>query len=569
MLTHSQGFTIPENTDLYKHILRHFIRNQHFFTKKQDGSSVLHKEAEGNRKKKQDDNEIIDYIPLPIKQFVLDSLKEQMVLLSQIPQLYEHKMGDIVKTPEKVTRGNYKLNNIEMKLEKENKFLEEALQKINENGIETINLNEMVKFKKIVKRRLNVFNLLEDYIKATGALEKEVHNEKEVMAQEELQETVQKIQEIRENLGIDDIPKAILFSGLPETNKLTPNDSMSSGLTLRIEKSLSNPQPATNEMVKSILHSVSILKNVKRAISTLSEKKNISPENNTPLINMDALESSGQPSPFALKSSFDATVKLPRINSSEIIGEEEFEETPYSLHLPKPKFALYKGDPNAYLEEKLKSYHDTLEYEQSLKKYSEDLSSLQSPVTTDGLEKDPDNFIKFKMVKKKKKNPNTSTSSGSIITSHQNDRKEFSSFRYASDEEKKGKSDEEEKETEDEIVLNKTNRLSQIRKLQQGRSEPGSPGKLITGKSPKVSDGISSSKSSKGYETFSSARMADVDPFKVQQVKPAQIGLSKTMQAALQHLGTATIPEFLSQATGGTNSGVNKRVVTPSNGKLL
>jgi len=514
--THSQGFTIPENIDLYKHLLRHILKNQHLFVVK-----PAEKPAEVWNKAKPEPD--VDYVPLKIKQLILENTKEQMALLSHIPDLYELKMGtDINSMTSGFDQKAYHMENVEKKLEKENNFLQDVLHKINENGIETVNFNDMIKFKKIVRRRLHVFNQLEDFIKNSGALEKETQNEDELAAQEELQQTVQRIKEIRANLDIEDIPKSALSPLTTESPENKLKEELSPISTQPRSRTSSISDFSTHRMVDSILQSVITFRNVKNAINTLRDKS--SPND----LSLETRQKS------------DAAPRLSLFGTNNTIGEENDDGSPHSqTQIPQRFSALYQGDPKAFLEAQLQKYQNRISQEKEARESatSKEASPKANSKVLENSPKggiNPFNFLKFKMIKKKK-NPNTNVRT-SMIASRTNT-KDFERIQLS-----QGAKSSHDSKTFEEI--------------EQKQQQPE-----ILSKSDKISENASRSKIPepsplKFLDEPGSPKVFDGNPFSIQKVKPSNVVLSQAAQMALKHLGKVLVPNFLSQATGGVSPGV-------------
>ena len=111
----------------------------------------------------------IEFVPIKIKQFVIDSNQREFLMLDEIAKLFELKMGiNLNKKIETAAEMNYNINNIEQELEQENAYIQQILKRINEKGIESVSLGEMIRYKKIINKRLNVFNQLQDEMNLGG-----------------------------------------------------------------------------------------------------------------------------------------------------------------------------------------------------------------------------------------------------------------------------------------------------------------------------------------------------------------------------------------------------------------
>lgn len=455
VVNHSKGFTLPENTDFYKHVLRHIIKHQCLFSRTRRQNEGESSQSPVKRREKEEED--IEYIPITIKQFILETNKEQMALLTHIPKLYELKTGTPLFNESK---DDYDVLDIEEKLEKENWFLENVLSNINDNGIEAVKAEDMTKFKKIVKRRMKIFTKLENFIEESGVLSKESNHPEDVPMKEEIKETINRIQEIRINLGIEDIPqKALYSSAIPEEEAGEKEEQFpdeggqhsrtASAVSMKgsapfsgdnVAKRLTIPRGSvmgressgsqgegsyTSRILKTILESVDTFKGSPKHGFTLSPLKE-----DQSYISRISRESS-QP-----RESF---VPVPRKGSmprKSSIGEEPGKPTPGTSYpstaVSSPKFfSLIKDIPYSNIGKYTIHPSVTLKISESSPKAQfgqsktfnvngtiEGMSDASQAIVQE-LAQQPQQAQQgstFKKVKKTKRNPNVNTSSGTLVT---------------------------------------------------------------------------------------------------------------------------------------------------------
>ena len=83
-----------------------------------------------------------------------------------------------------------------MEMEKENDFIQDILKQVNQQGIESISLQKMLRFKQIMRRRLDVFIDLKTQIETSGILTKKALTAEDSQLKQELRSTFKQIRDI-------------------------------------------------------------------------------------------------------------------------------------------------------------------------------------------------------------------------------------------------------------------------------------------------------------------------------------------------------------------------------------
>jgi len=283
---HSKGFQTSENVDLFNHVLRLLLKNHHLLktelaNTKSKTSTYKQNTDRGAQNSDDSDEDSIDYIPIEIKQFVLDVSKKELEVLENIVAMYENQTGNRLNTNETAKSDeNYTTAKLEVDMAKENDFLEEILKKINDSGVESISLNQMVKFKQIMRKRLQVFTRLQTHIEISGLLQSKPTTAQEAQFKEELQHTfrqVQKIAELHPLLSFRDHSLNPTSLGFGSRNLLSSRDGMRSSMTPfdpKTEFSTNN----TDSVVNSIKKSIETTRVLNRTVKELKKgRKTISP----------------------------------------------------------------------------------------------------------------------------------------------------------------------------------------------------------------------------------------------------------------------------------------------------
>ena len=283
---HSKGFQTSENVDLFNHVLRLLLKNHHLLktelvNTKSKTSTYKQNTERGAQNPEDSDEDSIDYIPIEIKQFVLDVSKKELEVLENIVAMYENQTGNRLNTNETgKPDDNYTTAKLEVDMAKENDFLEEILKKINDSGVESISLSQMVKFKQIMRKRVQVFTRLQTHIEISGLLQSKPTTAQEAQFKEELQHTfrqVQKIAELHPLLSFRDHSINPAGLGFDSRNLLSSRDGMRSSRTPfnpKTEFSTNN----TDSMVTSIKKSIETTRVLNRVVKELKrDRKTASP----------------------------------------------------------------------------------------------------------------------------------------------------------------------------------------------------------------------------------------------------------------------------------------------------
>jgi len=204
---HSKGFQTSDNVDLFNHVLRLLLKNHHLLktelvNNKSKQSTYKQNTDSKNQQDGGSDEESVDYMPIEIKHFVLDVSKKELEVLENIVSMYERQTGNRLNTNANDTTfkndETYTAAKLEDEMAKENNFLEQVLKKINDSGVDSISLSQMVKFKHIMRKRLEVFSRLQTHIEISGLLQTKPTTAQEAQFKEELQHTFRQVQKIAE-----------------------------------------------------------------------------------------------------------------------------------------------------------------------------------------------------------------------------------------------------------------------------------------------------------------------------------------------------------------------------------
>lgn len=197
---HSKGFQTSENVDLFNHVLRLLLKNHHIL--KADVLSdkpKVTKQSSSNSGSNDDDEDSVEYVPIEIKQFVLETSQKELEALDSVILMYEKHTGSRISTHENLPKSpeeGYNTLKLEEEMSKENEYLEQVLKRINDHGVESVSLNQMIKFKQIMKRRFEIFTRLQTHIEVSGLLRTKPLTSREVQLKEELKQTFRQIKKI-------------------------------------------------------------------------------------------------------------------------------------------------------------------------------------------------------------------------------------------------------------------------------------------------------------------------------------------------------------------------------------
>jgi len=203
---HSKGFQSKENVDLFNHVLRLLLKNHHILKVKPEYArktkNISRRIQDQELDRDSDDGEEVDeddveYVPIEIKQFVLETSQKEIGMLDHIITMYEQKTGLNLHSHETVKKEEeYSSHKLEEEMTQENEFLEEILKQVNEKGVESVNLNQMIRFRQIMKRRLEVFSRLQAHIEVSGLLRTKPVTAREAKLKEELRQTFLQVKQI-------------------------------------------------------------------------------------------------------------------------------------------------------------------------------------------------------------------------------------------------------------------------------------------------------------------------------------------------------------------------------------
>ena len=165
---HSKGFQTKENSDLFNHVLRLLLKNRNILKNEFNSRTdrKLQSSSKGiDLKKTTLEEDDIEYVPIEIKNYILDINQQETEVLSHLISMYESKTGEKLGNLEGEA---YSSTKIEEDMAKENDYVQEILLRVNEFGIESVSLHQMLKFKQIMRRRLDIFSSLKTHIEISG-----------------------------------------------------------------------------------------------------------------------------------------------------------------------------------------------------------------------------------------------------------------------------------------------------------------------------------------------------------------------------------------------------------------
>ena len=193
---HSKGFQTKENSDLFNHVLRLLLKDRNILKSEFNSRTnyQLQSSSKGGETLKITlDEGDIEYVPIEIKNYILDINHQETEVLSHIILMYEFKTGQKLSNLESET---YSSTRLEEDMAKENDCVQEILQKVNDFGIESVSLHQMLKFKQIMRRRLDIFSSLKTHIEISGLLGTKPLTAQDTQLKEELRNTFKQIKDI-------------------------------------------------------------------------------------------------------------------------------------------------------------------------------------------------------------------------------------------------------------------------------------------------------------------------------------------------------------------------------------
>lgn len=178
---HSEGYENKENVDLFQHLYRMMIKRGELFQISKNGKlrgSTLGRGTLNNIMQQNEEIIEIDYLVLKQREFVLKASIIDIHLYEELIKRYEG-FKNMSNAQNKSNIGNttdIQLHNInfdssnqlqtriEEKLIMEEVFITRILNKINDNGVESLTIKEMTQFKDIVQQRKDSLQQLERHI---------------------------------------------------------------------------------------------------------------------------------------------------------------------------------------------------------------------------------------------------------------------------------------------------------------------------------------------------------------------------------------------------------------------
>lgn len=148
---HAKGFKDSHNGDLFQHVFRILLRNQHLLTSKKSfptlptESTSLKITLMTSRDTKESESDL-EYAPIEAKEFMIDQNIDRFTVLDKLATLYEetHK----IKLTDYFEEVKYEdPNKVSEEFERENFLIEHILNKINNEGLNSLNLTDMIAFK--------------------------------------------------------------------------------------------------------------------------------------------------------------------------------------------------------------------------------------------------------------------------------------------------------------------------------------------------------------------------------------------------------------------------------------
>ena len=149
---HAGGSKNRYNSDIFQHVFRILIKNQYYLRKnfeEEKTRSALGNESASNQSslsKSLAEDDSVEYIPIETKEFVLERNIDQFTVMDKLAALYEDKYK--VQLNGYFDDVNYQsTDQITEEYGRENFIVERVLNKINEEGLQALNLADMVAFK--------------------------------------------------------------------------------------------------------------------------------------------------------------------------------------------------------------------------------------------------------------------------------------------------------------------------------------------------------------------------------------------------------------------------------------
>lgn len=178
---HSEGYENKGNVDLFQHLYRMMIKRGELFQiirKEKLKGPMLGRGSLPNIMQQNEDINEIDYLVLKQKEFVLKASMIDIHLYEELIKRYEEikskynasnkinveNLTDIQLHYLNFDSSNQLQMRVEEKLMMEEVYITQILNKINDHGVESLNIKEMTQFKDIVEQRKNSLQQLEKHI---------------------------------------------------------------------------------------------------------------------------------------------------------------------------------------------------------------------------------------------------------------------------------------------------------------------------------------------------------------------------------------------------------------------
>ena len=155
-----------KNPDILKHVLIHLLTNQYQIQK--NWSEKFEKKVNNNltrQNKKDHSDRFLEYIPLNIKEYILQIDIAKFTQLNHIASLFEKKMDIRVESqsPKNIIIEQYSNDSLKLNEElfKENTVIANIIDKFQKGGLDTIKSDDISLFRTIVNKRLHFYDQIQ------------------------------------------------------------------------------------------------------------------------------------------------------------------------------------------------------------------------------------------------------------------------------------------------------------------------------------------------------------------------------------------------------------------------
>lgn len=139
---HSQGMLNKENEDMIQHVFRIFLKNQYYLMEKYNEKGRIGLAIERPQTVAKPE---VDYVSIETKEFVLNANLDRLHAMDRLSQMYEDEAG--INLADYFDEKPYGGFSLEADFVSENKIIETILTKMNNHGLHSLNLEDMIAFK--------------------------------------------------------------------------------------------------------------------------------------------------------------------------------------------------------------------------------------------------------------------------------------------------------------------------------------------------------------------------------------------------------------------------------------